>query len=146
MFEFPTFLPCPSGSYQGLIYKTTKSVARKGNRFFVLRYKSLAGFAIFSCGKRYVKSRDMFASQTRNLYRTMLPRGNISHRQIYRICLLANISRLHSRYIAFLHFRNAKISLRRMRNITLYLSGEERGTDAKCNGALVESSSTERCV
>ena len=35
VFEFPTFLPCPSGSYQGLIYKTTKSVARKGNRFFV---------------------------------------------------------------------------------------------------------------
>ena len=45
---------CNAGSYQGLIYKTTKSVARKGNRFFVLRYKSLSGFAIFSFGKRYV--------------------------------------------------------------------------------------------
>ena len=49
-------------------------------------------------------------------------------------------------YIAFLHFRNAKISLCRRRNINLYLSVEERGTDAKCNGALVESSITERCV
>ena len=56
------------GSYQGLmLYKTTKSVTRKGSRFFVLRYKSLLDFAIFSVGKRYVKLRDMLASQTRSV-------------------------------------------------------------------------------
>ena len=53
--KLPTKQNCDTGSNQGLIpNKTTKSVARKGSRFFVLRYKSLLGFAIFSCGKRNV--------------------------------------------------------------------------------------------
>ena len=64
----PTKVDSPTGSYQGLILnKTTKSVARKGNRFFVLRYKSLLGFAICANARaipsvRYVQARDMFAS------------------------------------------------------------------------------------
>ena len=81
--KLPTKQNCDTGSNQGLIpNKTTKSVARKGSRFFVLRYKSLAEFAIFSCGKRYVKSRDMFASQTRNLCRTVLQRQHIAFDEI----------------------------------------------------------------
>ena len=58
---FPHFANCRTGSYQGLILnKTTKSVARKGNRFFVLRYT----FGAICAGTRYV----CFANEVSGLH------------------------------------------------------------------------------
>ena len=58
---FPHFANCSTGSYQGLIsYKTTKSVARKGNRFFVLRYKSRWNLRYFPLESDMCFTRNMF--------------------------------------------------------------------------------------
>ena len=67
----------------GLIYnKITKSVTRKGSRFFVLRYKSLSGFVIFSCGKRYTFGA-IYLLRKCGILSHHVANGNISYTTVY---------------------------------------------------------------
>ena len=125
--KFPHFANCSSGSYQGLIpNKTTKSVTRKGSRFFVLRYKSLRICDIFL----------REAICVLHAICLLRKRGFVSHRVAlgqhiaYERCecishlISSNISRFALQNISpSLCFRNAKISLCQRQNITI-LSNE----------------------
>ena len=90
-----------------------------------MRYKSLVGFAICEITRYTFGAICAWRHEKKGFYRTTLPLGNISHRQVYRIC--------ESKYIAFCSA-----------NISLSYSGQSKGIFTRvhfcvrCVGKVVE--------